>query len=427
MSAPLVAHVALLAALGALTAPAALALLETDGRRQLIAAALGTVAGAIAGAVDLIGSLPLSGEAALSIALAIGLILLSRRGAQASILAAYAAAATAFTCGDTLVAAVPAAFSHLDPVLPHVIGSALALTLSASGEDPAGESDRLTPLSTPGLKRLGFAAVACLALTVATMGEADAAGDAGAPVRLVICATLILLYPINAVNAHAAQQQRLADAAAAQAELLERNYRTLRESYEQNSRLYHDFRNHLATLKGYARAGDMPAVSAYIDALVGPQDASGNAAWTGDSAIDHLFALKQARCTELGIAADFDVCLPPNTGIRPADLSTVVANLLDNAIEAAAQVPEGRARTVRLTARRVNNMVIIKVENTATGPVEADCGGRIATTKEDAEHHGWGLKSVEATLDRYDGSLSLTSSDDSFCAIATMCFDGVRD
>ncbi|MBM6688025.1 sensor histidine kinase [Collinsella tanakaei] len=424
MSAPLVAHVALLAALGALTAPAALALLETDRRQRLIAAALGAVAGAIAGAVDLIGPLPLSGEAALSVALAVGLILLSRRGAQASILAAYAAAATAFTCGDTLAAAAPAAFSHLDPVLPHVIGSALALALSASGADPAGESDRLTPLSTPGLKRLGFAAVACLALTVATMG---AAGDAGAPVRLVICATLILLYPINAVNAHAAQQQRLADAATAQAELLERNYRTLRESYEQNSRLYHDFRNHLATLKGYARAGDMPAVSAYIDALVGPQDAGGSAAWTGDPAIDHLFALKQARCTELGIAADFDVCLPPNTGIRPADLSTVVANLLDNAIEAAAQVPEGRARTVRLTARRVNNMVIIKVENTATGPVEADGEGRIATTKEDAEHHGWGLKSVEATLDRYDGSLSLTSSDDSFCAIATMCFDGVRD
>ena len=53
---------------------------------------------------------------------------------------------------------------------------------------------------------------------------------------------------------------------------------------------------------------------------------------------------------------------PHNTNIRSVDLTTILGNLLDNALEAAQAAPDG-LRFLNLTIRRINAMLIIKVEN----------------------------------------------------------------
>ena len=115
---------------------------------------------------------------------------------------------------------------------------------------------------------------------------------------------------------------------------------------------------------------------------------------------------------------------PHNTNIRSVDLTTILGNLLDNALEAAKTAPEG-LRFLNLTIRRINAMLIIKVENGyGSTPVQED--GKLLTSKKDKAFHGWGLKSVQTAADRYDGTIRTDYKDHVFQSVVTLSFQPVK-
>ncbi len=150
------------------------------------------------------------------------------------------------------------------------------------------------------------------------------------------------------------------------------------------------------------------------------QNTKGNTIWTGDEAIDYLLNSKLAVMKEENIISQVNIEFPSNTNIRSADLTAVLGNLLDNALEAVRACEE--ERFIALTIRRINHMLIIKVENSyAKEPVLKN--GVPETTKEDKKHHGWGLKSVRVAAQQYNGTLETSFKDNKFRAVVTMFYN----
>ena len=78
---------------------------------------------------------------------------------------------------------------------------------------------------------------------------------------------------------------------------------------------------------------------------------------------------------------------PSHTNIRSADLCAILGNLQDNALEASRQVPAAEQRDIRLTIRRIHQMLVIKVENPFVAlPNEKD--GVLQTAKAQNGLHG---------------------------------------
>ena len=76
-------------------------------------------------------------------------------------------------------------------------------------------------------------------------------------------------------------------------------------------------------------------------------------------------------------------------------------------------------RIIWLTIRRINHMLVIKVQNTCEKqPVWEK--GEWMTTKEDKSLHGWGLKSAAAAVEKYNGTLQNSWKDSVFTAAAVM-------
>ena len=121
------------------------------------------------------------------------------------------------------------------------------------------------------------------------------------------------------------------------------------------------------------------------------------------------------------------VCRPSAlSNIRSVDLCAILGNLLDNAIEAARQVPDPSGRTVALTIRRIHQMLVIKVENSfAAAPVQEN--GQLQTTKIGGGLHGWGLKSAQTAAEKYDGMVQAGVSGEIFRAVATLSYQGMED
>ena len=114
----------------------------------------------------------------------------------------------------------------------------------------------------------------------------------------------------------------------------------------------------------------------------------------------------------------------------------ILANLIDNAIEAASKVGsyeqhnenDGNSkdnRRVKLIIRRIQQMLVIKVENTyEIKPIVES--GDYKTSKTDGGLHGWGIKSARTAAEKYDGMVQSSTTDDLFTTVVTLSFDGVK-
>lgn len=209
-----------------------------------------------------------------------------------------------------------------------------------------------------------------------------------------------------------------------QVELLERDYTALNNAYAVNAKLFHDFHNHIGALRQLLFHKKYTEAVQYLDELQAPVREMTDTVWTGDETIDYLINSKATAAMASGIQLQTQVEFPHNTNIRSADLCAILGNLLDNALEAARQVSTPEQRFVRLTIRRINQMLVIKVENSfISSPVQKD--GQLKTTKIGNGLHGWGLKSAQAAAEKYDGMVQTTYTGNTFRAVATLSYHGV--
>ncbi len=240
----------------------------------------------------------------------------------------------------------------------------------------------------------------------------------------ILSVVLMMSVQIFHMNRQYEAEREIARLKSQQAQLLERDYTALSRVYEVNARLFHDLHNHIGALRQllvHQKAGE---ALGYLDELQAPVGKVSGTVWTGDEAADYLINTKAAEAEAEGIQYQVQVEFPRNSDLRSADLCAILGNLLDNALEAVRRISE-RERFISLTVRRINQMLVIKVENSAPPPA-AEEDGTLKTVKEQNGLHGWGLKSVQTAAGKYDGLVQTGYSEGVFRAVVTLSFQGVE-
>lgn len=90
------------------------------------------------------------------------------------------------------------------------------------------------------------------------------------------------------------------------------------------------------------------------------------------------------------------------------DLYSLFENILSNAFEAVSKLPEVSKRVVSVNLKKQGNMVILSELNYYEGNLVYQ-DRQLETTKEDKTIHGFGMKSIQAVMDTYDGTLTTSA------------------
>lgn len=237
----------------------------------------------------------------------------------------------------------------------------------------------------------------------------------------ILSVVLMMSVLVFNMNRQYEVEKEVAHLRSEQAELLERDYTALNRAYAVNAKLFHDFHNHIGVLRQMLIHQNYESAVQYLDELQEPLQEMTDTIWTGDETVDYLINSKTAKAASRQIQMKVQVEFPRRTNIRSADLCAIIGNLLDNALEGADKVPDPSKRFVSLSVRRINQMLIIKAENSFFDAPQEE-NGQLKTTKKEQGLHGWGLKSAQTAAEKYDGLVQTTYKENRFRAVATLSY-----
>ena len=214
---------------------------------------------------------------------------------------------------------------------------------------------------------------------------------------------LILMYLLN--NLQETYQLKASNLTLSYQLQAYQDHQTQYEGYMTDIRSFrHDIRNHLITMKELAIQEDSKQVIDYIEDLdfYNAQSDWGLVATTGNMTIDSLFNSKYLQMFRLDIQLKLTLEIPKELPFKAMDLTIVIGNLLDNAIEGAGQV-QGRSRIIEARMRFLRGNLYINVANSYEGLLITKRDGLLETTKENPDSHGLGMKLIQKTVQKYAG------------------------
>lgn len=180
-------------------------------------------------------------------------------------------------------------------------------------------------------------------------------------------------------------------------------YEMNRENIEIINRKCHDLRHQVAALRSLDNQKDKDNAIREMEQAVMIYDA---AYQTGNPALDTVLTQKALLCSQqeipLSVIADGALL----SFIDPIDLYTMVANILDNAIEANLRIAQKEKRSIHLAVHERKGLIILQAENPYDGEVQMKDGLPL-TSKSDKVNHGFGSRSIAWTAEKYGGILRL--------------------
>lgn len=172
----------------------------------------------------------------------------------------------------------------------------------------------------------------------------------------------------------------------------------------------HDFHHHLQTLRGQLEAGEYERALSYIDELDNKLTHVDMLLKTGNVALDAILSGKIAHAREMKIDITIKANVPDKLTISDVELSIIIGNLLDNAIEACLR-SDAQPPFMRIYISMKGKMLYFSMMNSA-GEKKKKTGKLFGSEK--AGLHGFGLRRACYIIEQHGGWYKLNSEEGAF-------------
>jgi len=184
----------------------------------------------------------------------------------------------------------------------------------------------------------------------------------------------------------------------------EREQTNIQVSEKIAKELHHDMKNHLISIREIAFSGGTAKVKDYVnDLLEGLSDAErGRIARSGNIIVDGLINSKGAIFRDNDIDIRLVLEIPDKLPFTDVDVSIILGNTLDNAIEAAKKSADAN-KYIEITMWYRQKNLLMQVENSFNGVVLKNINKEFITTKDDNANHGMGISIIKTVAEKYNG------------------------
>lgn len=190
------------------------------------------------------------------------------------------------------------------------------------------------------------------------------------------------------------------------------------EVNEEMKKTRHDMKKHLGNILYMIENDQTEKAKEYIGKLTDAILATKQNVYTGNYIIDAILNKHMVLCKSKNVKLELSVDEIPKLDTNPVDISAILDNLLDNAIEAV-EKPEIIKRCIEVKLFLYKNNFAVVVKNPYDAKLQIN-EKYISTSKSEQMEHGYGLKSVESAVERNGGVFNYYAEESEFTAVVML-------
>lgn len=183
-------------------------------------------------------------------------------------------------------------------------------------------------------------------------------------------------------------------------------------------KIKHDYKNALIGLLSEIESGNYSGVKQKLTSDLMELEGSDYKAITGNSAIDVVLTYKLNEATSRGITVNHSCHNIPELNISGIDISILIGNALDNAIEALDKLPDTDKKEISITIIYKNNRIWFTITNNVKENININ---NLSTDKPRSEYHGIGIITMKTIVEKYQGEIYFECENNLFKTLIILC------
>lgn len=216
-------------------------------------------------------------------------------------------------------------------------------------------------------------------------------------INLIMCAFVDTLN-----RSH--EREKEAEEAKQQLTLQKNYYLDILERQEETRSLWHDIKKYMASMEALVDSKNKEEAQQCLDSIQSAFSEIANTVDTGNKLIDSILTYGVKKAEEVGVTIRPEIWVDSKINFPATDLFVIIGNTLDNAIEACCQIEDEAKRIISVGLHQKNHLLLYEISNPYNGK----------KTQKPGKIHGYGLKNVEACVERNDGLMSISKENGVF-------------
>ena len=191
----------------------------------------------------------------------------------------------------------------------------------------------------------------------------------------------------------------------------QQQYDLMVSTTESLSEWKHDYQGQLRLISTLIEQEKYAELKQFCGQLDSALPASACILCSGNRTIDAVISLHMMEARRLNIRFDTQLYLPHEIPLKDVTFSSLVGNLLDNAIEACKKIPENAA--IKFEIRPWKQMMYLFCSNSSDGTYLHGTQGSLLSTKKE-KHHGIGIRRIREIVEQAGGTCQFQAEKDHF-------------
>lgn len=190
-------------------------------------------------------------------------------------------------------------------------------------------------------------------------------------------------------------------------------YQAMKDKMEQEKRRAHDTRHHFRTLMSLVDNKEYANAANYLKEYLHEWEETSIEKVSNNAKLNNILNYYMAQAKQQGIEVRHDILLKDNYPFDFMDMTVLLGNALENAIEACEKYDEDS--WIQIDIRQKKKMILIQIENSCDDtPLEKDAHNNTLYSSKQGRKVGYGINSMIQITNKYQGNLEYWKQDNTF-------------
>ncbi len=197
------------------------------------------------------------------------------------------------------------------------------------------------------------------------------------------------------------------------------NYKLVMQVNEDSRRRNHEIKHHMQTLYSLLMAQEADEAKRYIEKVIEEENQYAEMIYSENIVLNSIVGMRLNQAKENAIRVQCHIHVPCRLEADDVDLSILLSNMLENALEACQRMEDRKEAYIILEIRKNQKFLFIECENSVD--VKEILKEGQTTIKEDQKNHGFGLDAMRTVAEKYAGIIQTVREPGSFTVRTNLC------